>query len=77
MKQVNIHEAKTSLSKLLARVERGERVVIARNGVPIAELRPVEGPVAVRRLGRDAGKVLMDGDFNAPLPAEVLAEFMK
>jgi prevent-host-death family protein len=37
---VNIHEAKTQLSRLIARVERGERIVIARAGKPVAELRP-------------------------------------
>ena len=41
MKQVNIHEAKTTLSQLVADVERGEEVVIARNGVPVARLVPV------------------------------------
>jgi prevent-host-death family protein len=40
-KTVNIHDAKTQLSRLIARVERGERIVIARAGMPVAELRPV------------------------------------
>ena len=39
-KTVNIHDAKTQLSRLIARVERGERIVIARAGKPVAELRP-------------------------------------
>lgn len=39
-KTVNIHDAKTQLSRLITRVERGERIVIARAGVPVAELRP-------------------------------------
>ena len=40
-KTVNIHEAKTQMSRLIARVEKGERIVIARAGKPVAELRPV------------------------------------
>lgn len=53
MTQVNVHEAKTHLSKLLDRVERGEEIVIARNGTPVAQLaayRPRPG----RRRGRGA-----------------------
>ena len=48
MVQVNIHEAKTQLSRLLAQVEAGEEVVIARNGVPVARLvaDAAEGPQA-------------------------------
>ena len=42
--QVNVHEAKTQLSKLLQRVEAGEEIVIARNGTPVARLSPVEKP---------------------------------
>lgn len=48
--QVNVQEAKTHLSRLLARVEAGEEVVIARGGQPVARLSPVQGP-AVRELG--------------------------
>jgi prevent-host-death family protein len=40
MKQVNVHEAKTQLSRLLQDVEQGEEVVIARNGTPVAKLVP-------------------------------------
>jgi prevent-host-death family protein len=44
MKMVNVHEAKTTLSRLLEDVERGERVVIARNGQPVAELTAIARP---------------------------------
>jgi prevent-host-death family protein len=47
MKTVNVHEAKTTLSQLLADVERGEDVVIARNGVPVARLSAIRS--AIRR----------------------------
>ena len=77
MKQVNVHEAKTHLSRLLARVARGERIVIARHGVPVAELRPIGRAVVHRRLGEDRDRLWVADDFNAPLPAEVLGEFHK
>ena len=44
MRMVNVHEAKTTLSKILEEVERGETVIIARNGEPVAELRSVKKP---------------------------------
>ena len=73
--QVNVHEAKTSLSKLLAKAERGEEVVIARDGVPVARL------VAVERVQRRvlpfgvwAGKVGFADDYDAA-DAEIAAAF--
>ena len=73
--QVNIHEAKTHLSKLLARVREGEEIVIAKAGKPIARLVPlVEQPV--RRLpGSAKGKVMVAPDFDTPLPESVLESF--
>jgi len=73
--QVNIHEAKTHLSKLLARVREGEEIIIAKAGKPIARLVPlVEQPV--RRLpGSAKGKVMIAPDFDAPLPESVLESF--
>jgi len=49
--QVNVHEAKTQLSRLLARVAAGEEVVIAKAGTPVARLVPVEQPKKKRELG--------------------------
>ena len=74
MGQVNIHEAKTHLSRLLARVASGEEIVIARAGRPVARLVPVEG-AGLRELGQDKGLFEVPADFDDPLPAEVLAEF--
>jgi prevent-host-death family protein len=69
MERVNVHEAKTHLSRLLERVERGETVVIARAGTPIAVLSPYEPPpVRERTPGRWRGEVWMSDDFDAPLP---------
>jgi hypothetical protein len=64
--EVNIHEAKTNLSKLLARVIAGEEVIITKAGTPVP-----------RRLGGAAGKIYIAPDFDDPLPEDVLAEFEK
>jgi prevent-host-death family protein len=75
MKTVNVHEAKTHLSRLLARVERGEEIVIARGGRPVARLLPYDQPAQRRLLGQDRGKVWIADDFDAPLPDDILADF--
>ena len=75
MAQVNVHEAKTQLSKLLARVAAGEEIVIARAGKPVARLVPVEKKRAKRVLGLDAGKVWIADDFDDPLPPEIQKYF--
>jgi prevent-host-death family protein len=77
MTEVNVHEAKTHLSRLLARVEAGEEVLISRAGHPIARLVPARRARGKRRPGRFVGKGRIDDDFNAPLPPEVLAGFLK
>jgi len=66
---VNVQEAKTHLSALLARVAAGERIVLARNGKPCAQLVPLE-PAPRRRLGFLKGQV--DDAFFEPLPEEEL-----
>ena len=63
---VNIHEAKTQLSKLLARVVQGEEIIIARAGRPIAKLVAVTVDQA-RRPGRYSGQGYIAEDFDAPL----------
>jgi len=65
MTVVNVHEAKTHLSRLLERVERGERIVIARAGRPIAILQAIEAPPQ-RVPGHD--RVVIHDDFDDPLP---------
>jgi prevent-host-death family protein len=70
---VNVHEAKTKLSKLLAHVERGGDVVICRAGVPVARL--VAPEPARRKLGTASGRVRIAKDFDAPLPADLQADF--
>lgn len=71
---VNVHEAKTHLSKLLERVEAGEEVIIARAGQPVARLIAFARP-GKRALGLDAGQGFIAPDFDAPLPDEVIADF--
>ena len=74
MKYYNIHEAKTHLSRLLARVSAGEEVVIANAGVPVARLVPMAGG-AERILGGEQGRITISPDFDAPLPPDVMAGF--
>jgi len=64
---VNIHEAKTQLSRLLSRVAAGEEIIIARSGKPIARLIPYENKTQ-RTPGRHAGQGHIAEDFDAPLP---------
>lgn len=70
---MNVHEAKTHLSKLLERVEAGEEVVIARNGKAIAKLVPYRAKR--RRPGSMKGKISIHPDFDAPLPDDIASAF--
>jgi len=67
---VNVHEAKTQLSRLLLKVAAGEEIIIARNGEPIARLMPYEPKPKKRVLGLDAGRVWISDDFDDPLDPE-------
>ena len=60
---VNIYDAKTNLSKLLADVERGEEILIARAGEPVARLSPVQR--SRREIGFANGMIWIDDDFDA------------
>jgi antitoxin (DNA-binding transcriptional repressor) of toxin-antitoxin stability system len=73
--QVNIHEAKTHLSRLLERVRCGEDVVIARAGRPIACLTRLPQEPTERRPGSARGQIEIAPDFDAPLPDDVLQDF--
>ncbi len=75
--KVNIHEAKTHFSKLLARVNAGEEVIIAKAGKPVARLVPVVEEKSRRTPGSAKGKIILSDDFNAPLPEKVMEEFEK
>ena len=71
---VNIHEAKTHLSKLLERVRLGEEIVIAKAGEPVARLVPARRR-RKRRPGSAKGKIVIHDAFYDPLPDEVLDLF--
>ena len=71
MSVVNVHQAKTQLSRLLVQVENGEEVIIARNGKPVARL------VSVQKRGKRQpdlfkGKIVIPDSFFEPLPEEEL-----
>ena len=75
-KAVNVHEAKTHLSRLLAEVEKGNEIILARDGKPVAKLIPL--PVRkLRVFGKGRGKTWMSEDFDAPLPDDLLDLFYK
>lgn len=72
---VSIYEAKTRLSHLVDRALRGDQIVITRHGRPVARLVPAAAPRRPRRLGALRGKIRVAGDFDAPLPNDLLALF--
>ncbi len=67
MYQVNIHEAKTNLSKLIKKVVNGEEVVIARGNKPLVKMVFLEGKKPKRKLGTAKGKIKIAADFDAPM----------
>jgi prevent-host-death family protein len=69
---VTIHVAKTTLSQLIAQVEAGEEVVIARNKTPVAKLVPVERVRPRRQPGQWKGRISVDESFFEPLPEDEL-----
>lgn len=71
---INVHEAKTHLSRLLQRVSRGEVIVIGRNGRPVAKLVPYEGRSRRRSPGAWKGRVQIAADFD-DLPGDLLDAF--
>jgi len=75
MSQVNVHEAKTHLSKLLTRVAAGEEIVISKAGKPVARLVPWKQSVKQRTPGLDRGLMTVPDDFDSPLPKEILDAF--
>ncbi|MFQ5773567.1 MAG: type II toxin-antitoxin system Phd/YefM family antitoxin [Kiloniellaceae bacterium] len=75
MKTVNIHEAKTHLSRLVDEAASGEEIVIARSGKPVARLIRLEQPSRTRKPGRLKGKIWIADDFDAPLPPDLARDF--
>ena len=76
MTTVNMHEAKSQLSKLVDLAHQGEDVIIARNGKPTARIVPIETEEKkLRPIGLDSGKMVMHDDFDEPLPEEFMKAF--
>ena len=76
MIRLNIHEAKTHLSRYLERLARGESILLCRRNIPIAEVRPLpQHRKAARKIGLAKGKFKVPPKFFKPLPADVLASF--
>ena len=72
---VNIHEAKTHLSRLVDEVAAGAEIIIAKAGKPMARLAPISTRIRKKRLGLLKGKIKVPDDFNAPLDAATLSAF--
>lgn len=76
MTQVNVHQAKTSLSRLIARVEAGEEVIIARDGKPCAKMVPIHSNGHKRiGFGDLRGKIKYSDDVHLPMSDEELGQF--
>jgi len=76
MIKLNIHQAKTHLSRYLARLARGESILLCKRNIPIAEIRPIAPSRKVKRpLGLAKSKVKVPPEFFEPLPTEVLNSF--
>lgn len=75
METVNIHQAKTHLSRLVQRVEAGEEIILARGGKPVARLVPLAQPGERRQFGRMKGMIRVADDFDDPLPDDIISAF--
>jgi prevent-host-death family protein len=74
--QFNIHDAKTNLSRIIARVERGEEVIISRAGRPVAKVTPLAGRVQRSGRGSLRGKLFLASDWDSDAVNEsIAAEF--
>jgi prevent-host-death family protein len=73
-KTVNIHEAKTHLSELLALAMQGEEIIIAKANRPLVRLTPLEPPKKVRKAGLHEGTYWTSGDFDEPLSEDFFSD---
>lgn len=73
---VDVHEAKAHLSKLLDRVAAGEEIMITRHGRPVALIVCVGGPSGPRKLGSLNGRIHISDEFDSPLPLKILRRIM-
>jgi len=75
MKTVNLHAAKTHLSRLVDEAVEGEEVIIAKAGKPMVRLVPVAPKRRRTGFGADRGRIWISDDFDAPLPDDLLRAF--
>lgn len=75
MSIVNIHQAKTNLSKLVDAVMHGEEVIIAKSGKPMIKMVRLDERTTHRKPGLLKGRITLSPDFNAPLPDDLLNQF--
>jgi prevent-host-death family protein len=75
MTVVNIHDAKTNLSKYIQKVQNGEPVIICKRNIPIAELKAYKPIKGKRKLGQCKHKIIMHDSFFDPLPDDLLEAF--
>jgi antitoxin (DNA-binding transcriptional repressor) of toxin-antitoxin stability system len=76
MIRLNVHEAKTHLSKYLAKLEKGETILLCRSNQPIAEIRPIPAlRKKPRPIGLYEGRIKLGPEFFEPLPGELLRYF--
>ena len=73
---VTIPEASQKFSQLMGQVLLGEEIIICENGIAVATITPSKKKRQPRIAGQDKGKIFISPDFNAPLPDEILAEFL-
>ncbi len=71
----NISEAKAELSALIEAVQKGEEVILAKAGKPIARITKYQGLAEPRKLGMLKGRIKVHGDLKDPLPADIAAAF--
>jgi prevent-host-death family protein len=75
MTTINIHEAKTHLSRYVELAASGNEVIIAKSGKPVTKLVPLDDVPARRKLGIFQGRLKVPDNFDAPLPNEVIESF--
>jgi antitoxin (DNA-binding transcriptional repressor) of toxin-antitoxin stability system len=75
MKQVNMHDAKTHLSRYIAELEPGDKIVICNRNQPVAEIHPIAKPKRRPRMGVAKGKIPVPDSFFEPLPEDILKAF--
>jgi antitoxin (DNA-binding transcriptional repressor) of toxin-antitoxin stability system len=75
MKQVNMHDAKTNLSRYIAELEPGDTLVICNRNEPVAEIRPIVKNTPKRRVGVAKGQIKLTPEFWEPLPEDMLKAF--